>query len=134
MIIIEHDGKADFPHGAGPSDEGWYVYPDGDLSHQPNGPYYSEEEAECAAVYMLMSELQDKLAKMEPMVNKMDVTLRCAIQDFERRYNGLHPVCILACRGGADEHWQLFHPDALKQDEPMPLFTIDKDGVGYEHH
>jgi hypothetical protein len=59
----------------------------------------------------------------------MDETLRFVIQDFERRWKGTHPYCVLACRGAADEHWLVFHPEDLKN----PVASVDKDGEGYEH-
>jgi hypothetical protein len=33
-----HDGKADFPHGAGPSEKGWYAY--GPHYNEPDGPFH----------------------------------------------------------------------------------------------
>jgi hypothetical protein len=44
-MLYFHDGLSDFPHGAGPSDSGWYCYPFGDTSVPPNGPYASEADA-----------------------------------------------------------------------------------------
>jgi len=44
-MLFFHDGLSDFPHGAGPSGAGWYVYPFGDTSVPPNGPYSSEADA-----------------------------------------------------------------------------------------
>ena len=85
--------------------------------------------------YASHGELMERLATLQHMENslmstKMDTTLRCAIEDFERRYDGLRPICVLACRGFSDEHWQLFHP----KDMEHPVFTVDNDGTGYEHH
>jgi len=47
-IVIYHDGQADFPHGAGPSDEGWYFYPEG-IAPEPYGPFETEGEAQYLA-------------------------------------------------------------------------------------
>jgi len=44
-MLYWHDGKKDFPHGAGPSEEGWYYYPEKNMKVEPNGPYATEEEA-----------------------------------------------------------------------------------------
>ncbi len=44
-MIHYHDGIHDFPHGAGPSEKGYYYYPHGDLSAEPLGPYVTEAEA-----------------------------------------------------------------------------------------
>lgn len=38
MLFHYHDGDADFPHGAGASEIGWYVY-DGLDCDEPSGPY-----------------------------------------------------------------------------------------------
>jgi hypothetical protein len=44
-MIHYHDGVHDFPHGAGPSEVGYYYYPFADLSAEPLGPYVTEAEA-----------------------------------------------------------------------------------------
>jgi len=63
------------------------------------------------------------------MAEKMDETLRFVIQDFERRFPKSRPLCVLACRGAADEHWLVFHPNDLTH----PFASVDKDGEGFEH-
>ena len=45
-----HDGHRDFPHGAGPSEAGWYFYCDG-VHNEPLGPFRSPEEARSAAYH-----------------------------------------------------------------------------------
>jgi hypothetical protein len=44
-MIHYHNGIDDFPHGAGPSEIGWYVYPNG-IRPEPTGPFSSYEAAE----------------------------------------------------------------------------------------
>ena len=46
-----HDGVSDFPHGAGPSEPGWYAYPDGISVPEPLGPFGSESQARSAAYH-----------------------------------------------------------------------------------
>jgi hypothetical protein len=46
-----HDGVSDFPHGAGPSDPGWYWYPDGLDQPEPLGPFPSEAAARSAGYH-----------------------------------------------------------------------------------
>lgn len=48
-----HDGQADFPHGAGASEPGWYVYETEDLSDEPSGPFPTREAAYAWAVERL---------------------------------------------------------------------------------
>lgn len=43
--IYYHNGDADFPHGAGASDEGFYIYPNHQMVDEPNGPYDTLTEA-----------------------------------------------------------------------------------------
>lgn len=43
--IHYHDGDADFPHRAGASDEGFYIYPNHQMVDEPNGPYDTLTEA-----------------------------------------------------------------------------------------
>lgn len=40
-----HDGVSDFPHGAGPSDAGWYFYVDGVPHPEPLGPFFTRSAA-----------------------------------------------------------------------------------------
>jgi len=44
-MVYYHDGVQDFPHGAGPSEVGFYYYPFGVVSSEPLGPYATEAEA-----------------------------------------------------------------------------------------
>lgn len=37
MLFHYHDGEADFPHGAGASEPGWYIYTDM-ADDEPSGP------------------------------------------------------------------------------------------------
>jgi hypothetical protein len=46
-----HDGVSDFPHGAGPSDSGWYFYPDGVISPEPLGPFPTSLAARSAGYH-----------------------------------------------------------------------------------
>ena len=43
LMLFYHDGVLDFPHGAGPSEAGWYFYTRDDLFRpgpcEPVGPY-----------------------------------------------------------------------------------------------
>lgn len=40
VMIYNHDGSSDFPHGAGPSTPGLYVYTDTSANlGEPNGPF-----------------------------------------------------------------------------------------------
>lgn len=41
-----HNGEEDFPHGAGPSDIGWYTYPTAERVGEPDGPYAVKPELE----------------------------------------------------------------------------------------
>lgn len=43
--IHYHNGEADFPHGAGASDEGYYVYPAFPMRDEPDGPFDTLTEA-----------------------------------------------------------------------------------------
>jgi hypothetical protein len=115
-IIHYHTGRDDFPHGAGPSEPGWYYYPDGNTSSPPNGPYPTKDAMESAM----------GIVNHAP---KMDATLRIVIEDFERRFKKSRPLCVLARRGAADEQWLIFHPNDLTR----PFASVDKDGEGYEH-
>lgn len=54
--------------------------------------------------------------------------LNTAIDEFHRLYD-CAPFVHLACRGAADEHWQLFHPSRL--DMPCLVATPDN---GVEAH
>ena len=38
-LIHFHDGVADFPHGAGPSEQGWYAYRGAVVGPEPLGPF-----------------------------------------------------------------------------------------------
>jgi hypothetical protein len=114
--IWYHDGRSDFPHGAGPSEEGWYFYLNSDMKSQPNGPYRTKSET------MTENGIEDHGPKMDAM-------LRIVITDFERRFHNTRPLCVLACREAADEHWQIYHPNDLTH----PWATIDKDAEGFLH-
>lgn len=48
MLYHYHDGVADFPHGAGASEVGWYVYRSFE-DQEPSGPYRTIAEAITAA-------------------------------------------------------------------------------------
>jgi len=110
-----HDGRSDFPHGAGPSERGWYVY-HGDPGYAPpNGPYATKDEAE-------------KAAGIEDHSTKMDKTLRIVIADFQARF-GQPPICVLLHADTPRERWFVYHP--AKMDRPFA--SVDKDGKGYEH-
>jgi hypothetical protein len=50
MLLHFHDGVSDFPRGAGPSDPGWYCYPDG-VAPEPLGPFVSESQARSAGFH-----------------------------------------------------------------------------------
>lgn len=44
-MLHYHDGLTDFPHGAGASLPGWYVYEQEDMLDEPTGPFATELEA-----------------------------------------------------------------------------------------
>lgn len=46
--------------------------------------------------------------------------IRIAAFQIEARI-GTRPRCVLACFGGTDEHWQLYHPEY--PDVPMVVLT-----------
>jgi hypothetical protein len=50
-MLHYHDGHADFPHGAGPSEAGYYFYFHGVVAPEPLGPFRSPEEARSAAYH-----------------------------------------------------------------------------------
>ena len=45
MFIHYHNGKDDFPHGAGASDPGYYVY-ENETDDEPSGPFDTYEDAQ----------------------------------------------------------------------------------------
>ncbi len=45
---------------------------------------------------------------------------------------GVRPVLTLACAGYADEAWQLWHPEDLRNGG-MPHFVIDPTGQVHRH-
>jgi len=49
-VIFYHDGLTDFPHGAGPSEPGWYYYNSIPESRyvEPSGPFTTFEDAQAA--------------------------------------------------------------------------------------
>lgn len=58
----------------------------------------------------------------------MDQVLRSIIHALELEW-GCRPFVVLACQGGADEHWQIFHADdELTEDGLMPRYVIGLDG------
>ena len=110
-----HDGKEDFPHGAGPSEEGWYHYLD-----EPIGPFNSQEGAITAG--------RMQTPKREYPNARMDEVMRNVVNHCYVDW-GTRPRVVLACQGAADEHWQVFHPRNMED----PVFTIDKDNIAYQH-
>ncbi len=47
---------------------------------------------------------------------------------------GVHPLIVLSCMGGEDEHWQFFDPRDVELDaEPMPYCIVTKDGAREFH-
>ena len=70
-----------------------------------------------------------------PMVTHkyhMDVILRNVVKTCEDKWK-LRPVCILACQGAADEHWQVWHPVKWAKGENSPHYTIDTEGECFQH-
>jgi hypothetical protein len=51
-----------------------------------------------------------------------------ALKGLEKEW-GVRPFVTLACAGGADQHWQIFHPKDMR----MPAFTL-MGGKLEEHH
>lgn len=47
----------------------------------------------------------------------------------------MHPVLILSCPEGADEHWQLWHPDDVNctDREAMPHLVVLPTGEASRH-
>jgi hypothetical protein len=44
-VAFYQDGKTDFPHGAGPTEPGWFVYEDESRLTPPAGPFGSWDAA-----------------------------------------------------------------------------------------
>lgn len=44
-VLYFHNGVEDFPHGAGASLVGWYVYTGANFPPEPAGPYATQAEA-----------------------------------------------------------------------------------------
>jgi hypothetical protein len=49
-------------------------------------------------------------------------TLEEAVTLIDRKW-GQRPLLTLACIGGSDQHWQIWHYDDFQDDEPMPRYT-----------
>lgn len=47
------------------------------------------------------------------------LTIETVCQSIESHW-GMRPLLTLACAGGSDQHWQIFHPARLD----MPCFTF----------
>lgn len=58
-------------------------------------------------------------------------TLRSHTIQLEREW-GVRPALFLACSGGSDEHWQIWHPDDLHPDG-MPHLVVRPDGTSERH-
>ena len=60
-------------------------------------------------------------------------TLRQTSAHLEKEW-GVHPLIVLSCMGGEDEHWQFFDPRDVELDaEPMPYCIVTKDGAREFH-
>lgn len=63
--------------------------------------------------------------------------IREASMKLEKKW-GKRPLCVLACSGYSDEHWQLYHPDSVTSSAisilpPMPSYVLGLDGVLERH-
>ena len=63
-------------------------------------------------------------------MHKMYESLHAAIRSYHAEHGAL-PICVLACQDGADEHWQIFNPDAERGS--MPVLTVDREGNIEKH-
>lgn len=63
-------------------------------------------------------------------------TLRDYVTKLEREW-GTRPIVVLACSGGSDEHWQIWHPDDVKAgfqgEERMPHLVLCPEGTVSTH-
>ncbi len=55
-------------------------------------------------------------------------TIAAALTDIEAAW-GVRPRLVLACAGGSDQHWQIYHPDH----PDMPTAVILMDGTIEDH-
>jgi hypothetical protein len=66
----------------------------------------------------------------------MDERLRKLIKQCEDEWE-MRPFVMLACQDYEDEHWQIYHPDDMRNgaaDEPiMPRFVVTKEGLVEPH-
>lgn len=60
--------------------------------------------------------------------------LRQHVLDLQQEW-GVHPILILSCPGGSDEHWQLWHPDDVgcEDRETMPHLVVLPTGEASRH-
>jgi hypothetical protein len=56
--------------------------------------------------------------------------LRTEIMRCEAEWGGLRPVVTLACAGGSDEHWQIWHPDDYRAGGMPHLVVMTQVTVG----
>jgi hypothetical protein len=67
-------------------------------------------------------------------VNHLDYAwLRDSCVVLEAKW-GVRPILTLSCVGGADEHWQFFHPDSIRRaiqnsTELMPDYVLVAGGL-----
>lgn len=63
---------------------------------------------------------------MEPLYySSTDISFEQLVSNLRAEW-GRRPICILACAGYSDGHWQIFHPgEYVTSDEPMPRAIWD---------